>query len=343
MDESARSHPANAPTGAEVPHSAPASRFAPAGRQVVLGAGPVGRAVAARLIELGVRPDIVTRSGAVVDGSTALVADLSRPEEAVEALAGAATVYQCSQPRYHRWPQEFPALQEAVVAGAARAGALIVAVENVYGYGPVDGPYHEGLGLVATTHKGRVRVAMWRSLEEAHRSGRCRSVAARASDFYGPGVTGSTLGERFFGRLVSGRPAEVYGDPERLHSYTYVEDLAATMVRLAVEPNSWGRAWHVPNAPAVSTAEIVRIAADLAGVRPRHRVVGPLALRLGGLFVPEASEMVEMLYEFDHDHVVDDSAVRTLLVSGPGADATPLEVGLASTVQWYREHLAGGR
>ena len=153
-----------------------------------------------------------------------------------DALAGADVVYQCAQPAYHRWPQEFPGLQRSIVDAAAATRSRLVATENMYAYGPVATPLREDLPLAARTRKGTVRAAMWRELEQAHRDGRVHAVAARASDFYGPGVTASMLGERFFRPLLAGGRVEVLGDIRRLHTVTYLPDLAAAMVRLGADP-----------------------------------------------------------------------------------------------------------
>src|SRR5262245_16862399 len=118
---------------------------------VVLGAGPVGRAVVAALESRGIEPAVVTRSGAAVPGATSRRADLADPAQAAEAVAGAQVVFQCAQPPYHRWPEEFPGLQAQAVAAATSAGALLVVAENLYGYGPVDGPLTQDLPLTATT------------------------------------------------------------------------------------------------------------------------------------------------------------------------------------------------
>ena len=50
--------------------------------------------------------------------------------------------------------------------------------------------------------------------------------------------------------------------------------------------------------------------------------------RLLGRFVPAVGEMVEMLYEFDEDFVVDHSAYAAVL----GDHATPLDDAIAATV-----------
>ncbi len=299
---------------------------------MILGAGQVGRTIADQLRQRGERATVVSRSGAAVDGADSRAADLTDPVAVKDAVAGADVVYQCAQPPYHRWPQEFPALQRSIIDAAAATGAVLVAAENMYAYGPVATPMREDMPLAATTRKGAVRAAMSRELEQAHRDGRVRAVAARAADFYGPGVTASMLGERFFRPLLVGGKVEVVGDVRRLHTVTYLPDLAAAMVRLGADPDAWGRAWHVPNAPTVTTAELVALAGRAAGVMPRSRRVGAWQLRLAGLFNRSAGEVVEMMYEFEEDFVVDDGAYAARYGDAP----TPLAEGLAATVAWYR-------
>ena len=56
-------------------------------------------------------------------------------------------------------------------------------------------------------------------------------------------------------------------------------------------------------------------------------------LRLVGLAVPEAREMVEMAYEFEEPFVLDSSAFEAAFDRRP----TPLEESIAATVAWWRE------
>ena len=301
---------------------------------VVLGAGPVGRSVAAALATRGVTPAVVTRSGTAVPGASSAVADISDPAQAAAAVAGAQVVFQCTSPAYHQWPAKFPALQASVVDAAAAAGALLVVAENLYGYGPGTGLLTEDRPLTAATRKGAVRARLWQDLAAAHQAGRLRVVAGRASDFYGPGVgAGSVVGDRFFGALLRGKPAEVLGDPDRLHTYTYITDFGEALVALSETESTWGRAWHVPSAPAVTTRSFAAQAADLAGVEvpstgPRLRRLPAWQLRLVGLAVPAVREMPEMLYQFQQDWVVDWSAYAAAV----GGRATPMRTALAVTV-----------
>ena len=296
----------------------------------VLGAGPVGRAVVAELVARGEAVTVLTRSGTEVAGATALQLDVRDPEALAAALRRmqVRVVFQSAQPEYHRWPQEFPALQAGIVDAVAQVGARVVVVENLYGYGHVDGPITESLPLAATTRKGAVRARMWHDLEAAHRSGRVEVVAVRASDFIGPGVDASAFGDRFFDPLLAGKAAEVYGPLDVLHSVTYVPDIGRTMVELSGHDRAYGRAWHVPCAPAVTVGELVDLTARTAGVAPKTRRIRPWQLRLAGLFIPAARESVEMVYEFTDDFVVDDRAIRDEF----GVDHTPLDVAVAAIV-----------
>ena len=301
---------------------------------VVLGAGPVGRSVAAALATRGVTPAVVTRSGTAVPGASSAVADISDPAQAAAAVAGAQVVFQCTSPAYHQWPAKFPALQASVVDAAAAACAPLVVAENLYGYGPGTGLLTEDRPLTATTRKGAVRARLWQDLAAAHQAGRLRVVAGRASDFYGPGVgAGSVVGDRFFRALLRGKPAEALGDPDRLHTYTYIADFGEALVALSETEATWGRAWHVPSAPAVTTRSFAAQAADLAGVAvpgtgPRLRLLAPWQLRLVGLGVPAVREMPEMMYQFEQDWVVDYSAYAAAV----GGRATPMRTALAATV-----------
>jgi nucleoside-diphosphate-sugar epimerase len=277
---------------------------------------------------------VVTRSGTAVPGAASAVADISDPAQAAAAVAGAQVVFQCTSPAYHQWPAKFPALQASVVDAAAAAGALLVVAENLYGYGPGTGLLTEDRPLTATTRKGAVRARLWQDLAAAHQAGRLRVVAGRASDFYGPGVgAGSVVGDRFFGALLRGKPAEVLGDPDRLHTYTYIADFGEALVALSETGATWGRAWHVPSAPAVTTRSFAAQATDLAGVAvpgtgPRLRRLAPWQLRLVGLGVPAVREMPEMMYQFEQDWVVDYSAYAAAV----GGRPTPMRTALAATV-----------
>ncbi|MFD0568061.1 NAD-dependent epimerase/dehydratase family protein [Kitasatospora gansuensis] len=156
-------------------------------RHIVIGKGPVGAATARLLDEQGHEVVVLSRSGG--DGSVAL--DVTDTASLRQATKGAEVIYNCAGPAYHRWPTDWPPIANALLDAAESSGAVLVTTGNLYGYGPVDGPLTEDLPLAGTGTKARVRIGMWRDASARHEAGRIRMTEARASDFFGPGVTGT--------------------------------------------------------------------------------------------------------------------------------------------------------
>jgi nucleoside-diphosphate-sugar epimerase len=302
------------------------------GRHVVIGAGPVGRAIVDALLARGIEAQVLSRSGTQIPGAGSVAVDALDTDRLAAAIAGADAVYQASSPAYHRYRQEFPPLQESIVRAVQTTDAVLAVVENLYGYGPVRGPMTETLPMAATGRKGRVRAEMWAALKAEADAGRLRVTVGRSSDFFGPHANDSAVGERFFVPLLAGKKAEVMGRPDALHTYTYVRDFGEALVRLALDERSLGRAWHVPNAGTVTNRRFLEIAAGIAGVEPKSTTLTKAKMRLGGLFIPAARELPEMLYEFEEDFVVDHSAYAAVF----GDHATALDQSLAESIEWFR-------
>jgi nucleoside-diphosphate-sugar epimerase len=302
---------------------------------VVFGTGPVGLAIMDELVSKGKRVRIVNRSGRadVAEGVEVVGADAADTTFTREVSAGASVVYFALNPPYDKWPELFPGLQAGVLEGAASAGAKLIAVENLYMYGSTGGrPLTEDLPYAANTRKGKVRARMSRELMEANASGKVRVAIGRASDFFGPRVLASAAGEQVFGRAVAGKSAQVAGDPDQPHTYTYAPDIGRGLVILAEREEALGRAWHLPSPETVTTRRFVETIFEEVGKPARVQAAPKILLRAMGLFNPPLRETFEMLYEFEEPFVVDHSAFERAF----GIRATPLREAIKETVRWYR-------
>ena len=302
---------------------------------VVFGTGPVGLAVMDDLVRQDKRVRMVNRSGRadVAEGVEVVGGDAADSTFTREVSAGASVVYFALNPPYNRWPELFPSLQAGVLEGAASAGAKLIAVENLYMYGPTGGrPLTEDLPYAANTRKGAVRAGMSRELMEADASGKVRVAIGRASDFFGPRVLASAAGEQIFGRAVEGKSAQVAGDPDQPHTYTYAPDIGKGLVILGEREEALGRAWHLPSPETVTTRRFVEMIFEEAGGPARIQTAPKFVLRVMGLFNPPLREMIEMLYEFEEPFVVDHSDFERAF----GMRATPLRQAIGETVRWYR-------
>ncbi|MFI6444530.1 NAD-dependent epimerase/dehydratase family protein [Kitasatospora sp. NPDC050543] len=303
---------------------------------VVLGFGPAGAATARLLAEQGHSVRVVTRSGRSAEpGIEHVTVDATDTGRLIEVSQGAAAIHSCAAPPYHHWVSEWPPLASSVCAAAEATGAVLVMLGNLYGYGPVDGPMTEKLPLAATGPKGRVRATVWEQARKLHEQGRIKAVELRASDFFGPGVTdGGHLAARVVPRVLRGKPVSTLGDPDAPHSWSYLPDVARALVELAGEERAWGRAWHVPTEPPLSTRQMVDRLAAQAGTGPVPvRRLPSAVLAVASLVSPLLRELREVRYQFDRPFVVDSGAYEAEFA----VRATPVDEQVKATVDWWRE------
>lgn len=305
---------------------------------VVFGAGQIGGQVTQQLLAAGHRVRQVRRSGnAKTEGALEVrVGDLTDPSFAKDVSAGAKALIHCAVPPYHQWTTLLEPMNAGVLHAAKTSGAPLVVLDNLYGYGVPSGPMTETSPVHPCSKKGELRARVAASLLDAHRRGDARVAVARASDFYGPGITlAATFGERFLGRLQKGQPGECFGPPSLPHSYSYGGDVAAGLVTLALQAEvSMGEVWHLPVAPAESTAAVVAHfgrAMGLAKPLAMSQVPG-FVLQVMGVFSPPVKELLEMRYQWQAPFVLDDAKFRARF----GSSATSLEEGTRATVAWLQ-------
>jgi nucleoside-diphosphate-sugar epimerase len=300
---------------------------------LVVGAGPIGSAVVRRLVADGGTVRLVTRSGSgpVLPGVERIAADAGDAGRLTELARGADAVYNCANPAYHRWVTDWPPIASALLAAAEASGAVLVTCSNLYGYGPVDRPMTEDLPLAARFTKGRVRAQMWQEALAAHEAGRVRVTEARGADYVGPGADGH-LGDRTIPKLLAGKKVTVMPSADTRHTWTYTEDMAATLVALGSDERAWGRPWHVPSAFTASQREALTMLAGLAGApTPRIATYSPALLKALGLVSPMIRELPEVAYQLEDDFVLDSSAAQREL----GLVPTPVDDVLAGILSPY--------
>jgi len=309
---------------------------------VIYGTGNVGKAVMQALLDRGQRVRVVNRSG-LADAPASVEqmrGDVLDTDFARRAAEGADVIYATLNAPYHKWAEVFPKLQAAVVDAARSAGARLVVLDNLYMYGDPQGkPLTEETPYSAHTRKGKVRAQMARDLMAAHARGDVEVAVGRASDYWGPGVQQSMITGDMgaFTSMLKGKTGAVLGDPDARHTYSYVPDVARGLVNLAEHDRAFGQIWHLPTAPTGTTRQLLERLAAAAGVEPKISVPPRFILRLMGLFNPGLRELLEMLYGFDHDFIMDHSK----FVAAFGDLSTPLDVAVRETVAAERARVRG--
>jgi nucleoside-diphosphate-sugar epimerase len=300
---------------------------------LVVGAGPIGSAVVRRVAAAGDRVRVVTRSGSGPDlpGVEKVAADASDAARLSELAAGADVIYNCVNPQYHRWVTDWPPVANALLEAAETSGAVLVTTANLYGYGHVDAPMTEQTPLAGTGTKAQVRIRMWQDALAAHEAGRIRATEARGADYVGPGSE-SHLGDRTVPKILAGKNVQVLGSPDTLHTWTYTEDMAMTLVAIGADERAWGRAWHVPSALECTQREAVARLAAMAGVpTPKVSTVPGVLLKALGLVNPMMRELPEVAYQLDQPFLMDSSAAQREL----GLVPTPADDVLRAILSAY--------
>ncbi|MET0695441.1 MAG: NAD-dependent epimerase/dehydratase family protein [Propionibacteriaceae bacterium] len=288
---------------------------------VIVGAGPVGRATAQQLRDLGREVVVVTRSGSKpeIDGVRRVAADASDATALTAVTGGAVALFNCANPaNYTVWDQVWPPLAASLLETAERTGAALVTASSLYGYGPVTVPMVEGMPDLATDHKGRLRADMWAEAKARHEAGRIHAVEVRASDYLGPQIGANGHVPRHVAAAKAGKAAWVIGSPDLPHTWTDVRDVARTLVAVADRPESWGRVWHAPsNAPKTQRQALTDVLASVGkppvAVRSYPRVV----TALGNRFVPIMRELDEMSYMFKRPYVMESEITQRELDLAP--------------------------
>ena len=315
---------------------------------LVLGAtGGIGSEVARQLRDQGWEVRALHRGaapdGEQRDGMTWVRGDAMRREDVVAAAAGCdVIVHAVNPPGYRRWGELVPPMIDNTIAAATATGATVVLPGTVYNYGPnafpvlrEDAPQHPH------TRKGAVRVELERRLQQATQPhplgpGTCRVIIVRAGDYFGPQVGNSWFAQ---GLVQPGQPVASVKQPGRPgvgHQWSYLPDVARTMVLLldrraelpAFAPFHMAGHWDADGTQMASA--IGRAVLRSGGAAPPVQAFPWWLVTLASPFVATLRELREMRYLWQQPvHMANDRLLEVL-----GAEPhTPLDVAVQATLQ----------
>lgn len=204
---------------------------------LILGAtGGIGGETAAALERHGWRIRALSRSGKPPGAQNNwewVGGDATDKTSVVNASKGVSAIaHAVNPPGYKNWAQLVLPMIDNTVEAARESGARILLPGTIYNYGddafPVlreDSPQH------ATTHKGRIRIALEQRLENAAQDN-VRSLIVCFGDFFGP-----KPGASWFSQVLvkAGKPIRsiTYPGKKRVgHEWAYLPDAAETFALL---------------------------------------------------------------------------------------------------------------
>jgi nucleoside-diphosphate-sugar epimerase len=307
---------------------------------LVLGAtGGIGSEVARQLRAAGWTVRALKRGatgGTTPDGITWIAGDAMNRDAVMAAAEGCSViVHAVNPPGYRRWAELVLPMIDNTIAAAIAQRATIVLPGTVYNFGPDAFPVlREDSPQQPATRKGAIRVELERRLQAATLEG-ARAIVVRAGDFFGPKAGNNWFSQ---GLIKPGHPVTAVnlpGAPGVGHQWSYLPDVARTMVQLlarraTLQPfDVFHMAGHW-DADGTQMAEAIRSAvARHEGKTPRVRKFAWWLVTALSPFVTTLRELREMRYLWREPVRMSNERLLAVLGQEP---CTPLDQAVEATL-----------
>ena len=281
--------------------------------QTIIGSGgSIGVPLARELRNYTDKIRLVSRDPQKVNDADELFkADLTDPEQVEKAIAGSAVVYATIGFAYNLkvWQKIWPAFMREVIKSCKINNARLVFFDNMYLYAKDAVPFMtEDAPVGPPSEKGKVRQIVRDMIVAEAEKNNLTALIARSADFYGPENKNSALELMVAVNLMKGKKAQVFGDPAKIHTYTYTPDAAKATAILGNTDDAFNQEWHVPTTKErLTTYNWIELIAKELNAEPKVQIVPVFMLKLLGLFVPLMREFPEMLYQYEQDYIFDSS------------------------------------
>ena len=282
-------------------------------KQTILGAGgAIGIPLARELKKYTDEIRLVSRLPKKVNGTDELYPlDVSDLSQLSEAIKGSEIVYVTIGFEYNLkiWQEKWPPFMETVIEACQTHGTKLVFFDNVYMYSKSSIPLMtEKSPILPPSGKGVVRNEIAQMIITAIEEKKITALIARAADFYGPDNKNSVLGQMVASNLLVGKKAQTFGNPAKIHTYTYTPDAAKAMAQLGNTQDAYNQVWHLPTTKELLTGrQWIDLFASSLGMKPKIQHVPNWMLWILGLFIPVMKEFPEMMYQYDQDYIFDSS------------------------------------
>ncbi|MNM39874.1 NAD dependent epimerase/dehydratase family protein [compost metagenome] len=311
---------------------------------LVLGAtGGIGGEMLRQLLAAGWTVRALKRGelqSARSDGIEWLRGDaLVRADVMAAARGCSVIVHAVNPPGYRNWGQLVLPMLDNTIAAAIAGNATIVLPGTVYNFGPDVFPaagnvLAEDAPQRPLTRKGAIRVELEARLQRASTQG-AKVIIVRAGDFFGPRAGNNWFSQ---GLVKAGQPVRsiLYpGAPGVGHQWSYLPDVARTMLQLLgvrdrLPPFArFHMAGHWDHDGRQMTTAIVRAVEHAEGATPAVGRFPWWLMALASPFVATVRELREMRYLWQTPLAMDNARLLAVLGQEPH---TPLDEAVSATL-----------
>ena len=239
-----------------------------------------------------------------------------------DAAWGASVIVNAWNPPYQDWGVQVPEMTKNIIEVATASKASVIIPGNVYVYGE-NAPHELGHDTphLAQNPLGRIRTAM----EAAYRNADIQTIVVRGGDYIDTEASGNWF-DMVMAKKVTKGVFTVPGPLECPRAYSFLPDVAATMVALANKRNSLAKFEDV-NAPSytLTGSEFAKTVSDVIGQPVTAKKMPWWPIKMLRPIWPIARGIVEMQYIWKMPHSL--SPNRQLALC-PEIEKTPLHDAL---------------
>ena len=219
--------------------------------QTILGSGGgIGVPLARELKNYTDRIRLVSRNPQKVNDTDELFpADVSDLKLIGKAIAGSEVVYVTIGFTYNLkvWQKTWPPFMQEVINSCKNHNSRLVFFDNMYLYAKNAIPFMtEDVPVEPPSEKGKVRKIVRDMIFNEVEKKNLNAIIARGADFYGPENKNSALSLMVASNLIKGKKAQAFGNPGKIHTYTYTPDAAKATALLGNTSDAYNQEWHVP-------------------------------------------------------------------------------------------------
>jgi nucleoside-diphosphate-sugar epimerase len=311
--------------------------------QTIIGSGgAIGLPLAKELKKYTEKIRLVSRNPRKVNETDELYpVDATNPEQLSKAIAGSEVVYVTIGFQYNIkvWQSLWPPFMRTVIDGCKANNAKLVFFDNVYLYDKATIPFMtENSPINPPSRKGEVRKQLHEMILNEVEKGSLTALIARAADFYGPDTNNSIMGEMVIKNLLKGKKAQTFGDPNKIHTYTYTPDAGIATAILGNTPDAYNQVWHVPTTKErLTNRQWIDLIAKEMDLQAKIQAVPKWLIHMLGIFIPVMKEFPEMVYQNEMDYIFDSSKFEKRFDIIPTA---PKE-GVKEMINYFRRLNAG--
>ena len=308
-------------------------------KQTILGSGGgIGLPLAKELKKYTDDIRLVSRNPKKVNETDELYpADLNDFSTIDKAIEGSAVVYVTIGFTYNLriWQQQWPTFMQTVIAACKKHNAKLVFFDNVYMYAKSAIPFMtEDSLLQPPSQKGKVRLQLHEMIMNEVAKKELTALIARSADFYGPGKLNSAITIAVTDNLMKGKKAQVMGNINKIHTFTFTPDAAKATALLGNTDDAFNQVWHLPTTKEkLTNLDWVELIAKELHVEPKIQLVPVWMLRLLGIFIPMMKEFPEMQYQNEQDYIFDSTKFEKRF----GISATSPVEGVKIMIQSLKE------